>query len=92
MVADFHRNMMYGGIYMYPADKKNPDKANGKLRLLCEAAPMAFIAEQAGGRASDGHKNILDIETDYIHQRVPIYIGNKENVDSVEDYIQGKRT
>jgi fructose-1,6-bisphosphatase I len=89
MVSDFHRNLLHGGIYLYPASTKAPE---GKLRLMYEANPMAFIAEQAGGRASDGHKNILDINTDNIHQRVPIYIGNKENVDFVDEYIQSKRT
>jgi fructose-1,6-bisphosphatase I len=89
MVSDFHRNLLHGGIYLYPPSTKTPE---GKLRLMYEANPMAFIAEQAGGRASDGHKNILDIKTVKIHQRVPIYIGNKENVDFVEEYIQGKQT
>lgn len=77
MVSDFHRNLLKGGIYIYPAT--NNDK-NGKLRLMYECAPLAFIAEQAGGMASDGKKNILDIKPEKLHQRVPIYIGSEEMV------------
>ena len=84
LVADFHRNLLYGGIFMYPADTKSP---NGKLRLLYEAAPLAFIAEAAGGRASDGNRNILDIEPTRLHQRVPLYIGSRDLVDLAEQYV-----
>ncbi len=85
LVADIHRNMLYGGIFIYPADKRNP---NGKLRLLYECNPMAFLIEQAGGRAIDGRgNNILDLKPSSLHQRVPIYIGSKEAVDMVEKYL-----
>ena len=85
MVADFHRNLLKGGIFMYPGTKKKP---GGKLRLTFEANPMALIAEQAGGYASDGRHRILEIEPDNLHQRVPLYIGNKEEVLRVEQYIR----
>ncbi|MBM3324408.1 MAG: class 1 fructose-bisphosphatase [Calditrichaeota bacterium] len=88
LVADFHRTMLYGGIFMYPKDLKNPKKPAGKLRLLYEAAPLAMIAEQAGGRASDGEMNILDIMPNDLHQRVPLFIGSKEDVDQAEEFIQ----
>jgi fructose-1,6-bisphosphatase I len=84
LVADFHRTLLYGGIFMYPADKWH---ANGKLRLLYEAAPMAFIAEQAGGCASDGTRNILDIQPTSLHQRIPLYIGDKKWVRMAEEYL-----
>ncbi len=84
LVADFHRNLLSGGVYCYPASTKHPQ---GKLRLLYEAAPLAFIAEQAGGYASDGHQNILDIEPQSLHQRTPLYIGNRETVEKAEEYI-----
>ncbi|RMD94499.1 MAG: class 1 fructose-bisphosphatase [Calditrichaeota bacterium] len=87
LVADFHRNLLYGGIFLYPADKANP---NGKLRLLYEANPMAFIVEQAGGYASDGHQRILDIEPKELHQRTPLFIGSYEDVKQAEAFIQGK--
>ena len=85
MVADIHRNMLYGGIFIYPADRKNP---SGKLRLMYECNPMAFIIEQAGGRAIDGSKRILEIQPTDLHQRVPIYIGSKEAVDKVEEFLK----
>lgn len=89
MVADFHRNLLYGGIFLYPSDtKKDPNKPKPKLRLLYEANPMAYIIEQAGGRASDGYNNILDIEPESLHQRVPLFIGSRKNVDELEKYIQ----
>ncbi|GKT30224.1 Fructose-1,6-bisphosphatase class 1, partial [Aduncisulcus paluster] len=71
LVADFHRNLIYGGVFMYPADDRDPKKPRGKLRLLCEASPMAMLIEQAGGRATDGTQRILDIVPDDLHQRVP---------------------
>lgn len=80
LVADFHRNLLYGGIFMYPADKRDPKKPSGKLRLLCEAAPMSFIVEQAGGQATDGRRRILDIEPQELHQRVPLFIGSSTEV------------
>jgi len=78
MVADMHRNLLKGGIFMYPADSSNP---NGKLRLLYECNPMAFIMEQAGGIATDGKQNILDIQPTALHQRVPVFIGSKNMVE-----------
>ncbi len=81
LVSDFHRNLLKGGIFLYPADKKSP---NGKLRLLYEANPLAFIVEQAGGCASTGDKRILDIEPEELHQRVPLIIGSKADVEEAE--------
>ena len=80
MVADFHRNLLKGGIFIYPSTYKNP---NGKLRLLYECIPLAFIQEQAGGKATNGHQRILDIEVNELHQRVPIFIGSSDLVDKV---------
>ncbi|MBU1610520.1 MAG: class 1 fructose-bisphosphatase [Proteobacteria bacterium] len=80
LVADFHRGLIYGGIFMYPADHRDPAKPTGKLRLSCEAAPMAMIVEQAGGMATDGVQRILDIEPKQLHQRVPLFIGSKNDV------------
>lgn len=87
LVSDFHRNLLYGGIFLYPADRKVPD---GKLRLLYEASPLAFIVEQAGGRASTGWQDILDVEPEELHQRVPLFIGSREDVDEAEAFVQGK--
>jgi fructose-1,6-bisphosphatase I len=84
MVADIHRNLLYGGIFMYPADSRNP---NGKLRLQYECNPMAFIVEQAGGRASNGKKRIMEIQPEKLHQRVPIFIGSEEDVKIVEKFM-----
>ncbi|XAR50876.1 Fructose-bisphosphatase [Bertholletia excelsa] len=84
LVGDFHRTLLYGGIYGYPRDKKSK---NGKLRLLYECAPMSYIVEQAGGKGSDGHGRILDIQPTEIHQRVPLYIGSVEEVEKLEKYL-----
>ncbi len=84
MVADLHRNQLEGGIFFYPADKSHP---NGKLRLLYECAPMAFIVEQAGGRPSTGRRRILDIVPDAIHQTAPLAIGSKELVKLYEKFV-----
>ncbi|CAD6203034.1 unnamed protein product [Miscanthus lutarioriparius] len=84
LVGDFHRTLLYGGIYGYPRDKKSK---NGKLRLLYECAPMSFIVEQAGGKGSDGHQRILDITPTEVHQRVPLYIGSVEEVEKVEKFL-----
>jgi len=89
MVADFHRTLLKGGIFAYPADTKN---ANGKLRLLYEAAPMAMIAEQAGGAASTGKQRILDMVPTELHQRVPLYIGSKGDVADAVAFVNGERT
>lgn len=88
LVSDFHRNLLYGGIFLYPADKKDPSKPEGKLRLLYEANPLAYVIEQAGGRASNGVQNILDINPTKLHQRVPLFIGSRKNVDELEEYIR----
>jgi fructose-1,6-bisphosphatase I len=85
MVADVHRILTRGGIFMYPADKREPDKP-GKLRLLYEANPMAMLVEQAGGAATDGRQRILDIQPEKLHQRVPVFLGSKEEVERVTAY------
>ncbi|MBW2617277.1 MAG: class 1 fructose-bisphosphatase [Deltaproteobacteria bacterium] len=90
LVADFHRNLLYGGIFMYPADKKDPHKPHGKLRLLCEAAPLALIVQQAGGHATTGTEPILKIEPTEIHQRVPLFIGSLKDVETAESFMSGK--
>ncbi len=89
LVADFHRNLLYGGIFMYPADKKDPAKPHGKLRLLCEAAPLAFVCEQAGGAATDGSKRIMEIKPNALHQRVPLFIGSKRDVEKATEILSG---
>ncbi|MFC1565195.1 class 1 fructose-bisphosphatase, partial [candidate division KSB1 bacterium] len=86
LVADFHRNLLYGGIFLYPGDKRNP---GGKLRLLYEAIPLAYVAEQAGGAATDGKRRILDIKPDSLHQKIPLIIGSEEDVITSGKYIQG---
>ena len=88
MVADIHRTLMYGGIFMYPGDTKHPQ---GKLRLMYECNPMSLIIEQAGGKSSNGEKRILDIQPKALHQRVPIFAGSEEDVTVVEEFLQGKR-
>jgi fructose-1,6-bisphosphatase I len=84
LVADFHRNLLKGGIFYYPADSRYVD---GKLRLIYEANPLAFIAEQAEGYASDGHSSILDIQPESLHQRTPLFIGNRELVKKAEEFL-----
>ncbi len=86
MVADFHRTLLTGGIFAYPPDTKN---AQGKLRLLYEAAPLAFVCEAAGGAASDGSRRILDIEPTQLHQRTPLYIGSRADVEDAVGVIAG---
>ena len=88
MVADIHRTLLYGGVFLYPADRKHP---NGKLRLLYEAAPMAFIIEQAGGMAVDGRKRLLDVEPTSLHQRTPLVMGSEEDVKEYLEFAEGKR-
>lgn len=85
LVSDFHRNILKGGIYIYPTSSKAP---NGKLRLLYECNPMAFIAEQAGGKASDGFTRIMELNPTELHQRVPFFGGNKEMVEKAEEYMR----
>ncbi|ABR74439.1 fructose 1,6-bisphosphatase [Actinobacillus succinogenes] len=85
LVSDFHRNMLKGGIYIYPNATNYP---NGKLRLLYEGNPMAFLAEQAGGLANDGYNRILDIEPLELHQRVPFFVGSKEMVKKANEFMR----
>lgn len=88
LVADFHRNLLYGGIFLYPAGyKKGKDKPQGKLRLLYEASPLAFIVEQAGGLATTGYERILDIEPEQLHQKVPLIIGSEQDVRQYQDSL-----
>jgi fructose-1,6-bisphosphatase I len=90
-VADFHRNLLKGGIHMYPGDSKDPMKPHGKLMLMCEVSPLAFVVEQAGGVASTGSERILDVQPQYLHQRVPVFIGSSADVALAEEFMQGKR-
>ena len=91
LVADFHRNLVKGGVFLYARDKKSGEKSEGKLRLLYEAAPLAMIVEQAGGRAiTDDGRNILEIEPKGLHQRVPLIIGSKQDVDLAEKFYKGE--
>lgn len=83
LVADFHRNLLEGGVFYYPADTRNP---GGKLRLVYEAIPLAFVAEQAGGYASDGRRDILDVQPGSLHQRTPLFIGNRDLVERAEEF------
>lgn len=85
LVSDFHRNMIKGGIYLYPKSSKD---SNGKLRLLYECNPMAFLAEQANGKASDGFTRILDIQPTELHQRVPFICGSKNMVEKAEEFMR----
>jgi fructose-1,6-bisphosphatase I len=85
LVADFHRNLLRGGVYAYPAEENKPD---GKIRLLYEAGPLSYLIEQAGGYASTGQKRILDMTPADLHQRVPIFIGNRELVEKAEAFLQ----
>ncbi len=87
LVADFHRNLLGGGIFAYPANRKTP---KGKLRLLYEANPLAFIVEQAGGAASDGAQRIQDVLPDELHQRTPLYIGSKSEVELATRILTGQ--
>ncbi|MEM8764090.1 MAG: class 1 fructose-bisphosphatase [Bacteroidota bacterium] len=87
LVSDFHRNMIKGGIYLYPKSSK---ASNGKLRLLYECNPMAFLAEQANGKASDGFGPIMDIQPDELHQRVPFFCGSRKMVEKAESFMAAK--
>lgn len=86
LVGDFHRTILYGGIYGYPGDQKNP---NGKLRLLYECAPMSMIVEQAGGKGSTGRERVLDVCPEQVHQRVPFFVGSTKEVELAESYLAG---
>ncbi|UCG81028.1 MAG: class 1 fructose-bisphosphatase [Desulfobacterales bacterium] len=90
-VADFHRNLLKGGIHMYPADSRDPMKPHGKLMLMCEVSPLAFVVEQAGGAASTGTERILDVQPQHLHQRVPVFIGSPVDVRLADEFVQGKR-
>jgi fructose-1,6-bisphosphatase I len=85
LVADFHRNLLKGGIYLYPPTGKNP---NGKLRLMYECNALAFIAEQAGGKASDGKERIMELAPKDLHQRTPFYVGSIKMVETVESFMR----
>jgi len=87
MVADIHRTLHYGGIFMYPADSTSP---NGKLRLVYEVNPMAFLVEQAGGRATTGTQRILELQPNALHQRVPCYMGSEDDVLELENFLSTK--
>jgi len=89
LVSDFHRNLIKGGIYMYPGNSRSP---NGKLRLLYECAPLAFMVEQAGGKATDGNQRILDIVPTELHQRVPFFVGSENMVNEVEKFLRGEKS
>ncbi len=84
LVADFHRNLLKGGIFLYPEDTKDPGSPKGKLRLMYEANPLALLVEQAGGAASTGYERILEIQPTELHQRVPLIIGSKKDVETYE--------
>lgn len=88
LVADVHRTLLYGGIYCYPGDTKNP---NGKLRLMYENNPLSYIVEKAGGAASDGRQRILDIVPTQLHQKTPLFIGSADDVRIAEEFLAGKR-
>lgn len=89
LVGDIHRILMQGGVFLYPGTAKQPD---GKLRLLYESAPLAFLITQAGGRASTGTQNILDVIPEKLHARTPLIIGSRENVELVESFIEDRTT
>jgi fructose-1,6-bisphosphatase I len=88
MVADVHRIMSRGGIFMYPRDAREPDKP-GKLRLMYEGNPMSFLVEQAGGAATDGHRRILEVEPMKLHQRVAVFLGSRNEVERITSYHRG---
>ncbi len=88
LVADFHRTLLAGGVFYYPADTLDKKKPVGKLRLTYEAAPLSFLAQQAGGCGSDGVQNILDIQPTQLHQRTPLFIGHRDLVAKAEQYIK----
>jgi len=90
LVGDFHRILQQGGIYLYPEDSADARKPNGKLRVLYECHPLAFVAEAAGGRASTGRGDVLDVVPDHPHARCPLAIGSKEEVDRYEEMVGGK--
>ncbi|WP_461833374.1 class 1 fructose-bisphosphatase [Desulfothermus sp.] len=92
LVADFHRTLLYGGIFMYPADYRDPKKPKGKLRLLYEASPLAMVVEHAGGMATDGLNRILEIEPQELHQRTPLFIGSKKEVEKAREIYKESKS
>ena len=86
MVGDFHRILLEGGVYLYPADALS-GKPRGKLRVLYECHPLAFVAEQAGGRGSTGRENALDVVPDALHARIPFAIGSRSEVETYERFV-----
>ena len=86
LVADFHRNLLKGGVFLYPGDRKSPE---GKLRLLYECSPMSFIAEQAGGAASDGRRRVMEIQPEKLHQRIPFIVGSRLDVADAVRFLSG---
>ncbi|MBN2419709.1 MAG: class 1 fructose-bisphosphatase [Deltaproteobacteria bacterium] len=92
LVADCHRNLLKGGIFMYPADSKDPKKTSGKLRLMVEANPLSLVVKEAGGYASNGYEPILEIDPTELHQRTPLYIGSKADVEIAEAFISGRKS
>jgi fructose-1,6-bisphosphatase I len=86
-IADIHRTLFYGGIFMYPSDTKSP---NGKLRLIYEVNPLAAIIEEAGGRASNGIGSVLELQPESIHQRVPVFMGSEDDVNDLEMFLRGE--
>lgn len=85
LVADAHRTLLYGGVFFYPGTVKKPE---GKLRLMYEANPMAFLFEQAGGKATDGHQRIMEIVPSELHQRVPLFLGSPKDMDTIHDHLK----
>ncbi|KMY67295.1 fructose 1,6-bisphosphatase [Desulfocarbo indianensis] len=90
LVSDFHRTLLYGGVFLYPADTKDPKKPHGKLRLLYEANPLSFVCEQAGGASSTGNRRVMELEPEHLHQRVPLIIGSKHEVELAEKFYRGE--
>jgi fructose-1,6-bisphosphatase I len=92
LVADVHRFLLEGGIYLYPADAVPGGRATGKLRVLYECHPLAFVVEQAGGRASTGTQRVLDVVPESLHARIPLAIGSRAEVDLFDRFAQGVRS
>lgn len=88
-VAELHRILTRGGVFLYPRDTKDPTRA-GRLRLLYEASPVAFLVEQAGGRASTGRQRILDVVPEHLHQRIPLVFGASDEVERIENHYAGE--
>ena len=89
LVADVHRGLLRGGVFAYPADLRDPKRPRAKLRLLYEAAPLAWIVEQAGGAASDGTRRILELHPTALHERTALFIGNRDEVERAGRFLAG---